>query len=127
MEGVYDIFLAGEAVGQAWVERKGLYWHFSCRCHLSGEVMCRVSLTCGGKETDLGILVPEEGAFVARTRVAASKLGSGEPVFSVIPKHPRLRGRFIPLHPEEPFGYLHRLEDAFLARQNGELGIVIPE
>ena len=127
MEGTYDIMLAGEPVGQATVRRQGLYWQFSCRCDLSGETVCRISVTCGDKQVSLGILVPEGGRFVLNTKVAASKLGSGTPEFICQPRRPELQGKFIPLRPEEPFAYLHRLEDAFLARQNGELGIVIPE
>ena len=127
MEGTYDIMLAGEPVGQATVRRQGLYWQFTCRCKLSGETVCRVLLTWGGEERNLGILVPEGGKFVLNTKVAASKLGSGTPEFICQPRRPELQGKFIPLRPEEPFAYLHRLEDAFLARQNGELGIVIPE
>ena len=127
MEGTYVITQFGEPVGQATVRRQGLYWQFSCRCDLSGETVCRVRVTCGGQQTNLGILVPEGGKFVLNTKVAASKLGSGTPEFTCQPRHPELQGKFIPLRPEEPFAYLHRLEDAFLARQNGELGIVIPE
>lgn len=127
MEGTYEIMLAGAPAGQATVRRQGLYWQFTCRCDLSGETVCRVRVTCGGREADLGILVPEGGQFRLVTRVAASKLGAGVPEFRVLPRRPEIKGKFIPLRPEEPFQYIHRLEDAFLARQNGELGIVIPD
>ena len=127
MEGTYVITQFGEAVGQATVRRQGLYWQFTCRCDLSGEMVCRVRVTCGGREADLGILVPEGGQFRLVTRVAASKLGSGTPEFICQPRRPELKGKFIPLRPEEPFAYLHRLEDAFLARQNGQIGLMIPD
>ena len=32
-----------------------------------------------------------------------------------------------PIYPEEPFSYIARLKDAFLARQNGQIGVVIKE
>ena len=127
MEGTYLITQFGEAVGQATVRRQGLYWQFSCRCDLSGETVCRVLVTCGGRELSLGIPVPEGGKFVLNTKVAVSKLGSGTPEFRVQPRRPELQGKFIPLRPEEPFAYLHRLEDAFLARQNGQIGLMIPD
>ena len=102
MEGTYVITQFGEPVGQATVRRQGLYWQFSCRCDLSGETVCRISVTCGDKQVNLGILVPEGGKFVLNTKVAVSKLGSGTPEFICQPRRPELQGKFSPLRPEEP-------------------------
>ena len=127
MDGTYEIMLGGESVGQAVVRRQGLYYRFSCRCDLSGEVIYRIPVTCGGKSESLGIPVPKNGEFYLDTRLAASRLGEGEPKFAAVPRRPDLGGMFVPISPEEPFRYLHRLENAFLARKDGQLGIVIPE
>ena len=127
MDGTYEIMLGGESVGQAVVRRQGLYYRFSCRCDLSGEVIYRITVTCGGKSESLGIPVPKNGEFYLDTRLAASRLGEGEPKFAAVPRRPDLGGMFLPISPEEPFRYLHRLENAFLARKDGQLGIVIPE
>ena len=127
MDGTYEIMLGGESVGQAVVRRQGLYYRFSCRCDLSGEVIYRITVTCGGKSESLGIPVPKNGEFYLDTRLAASRLGEGEPKFSAVPRRPDLGGMFVPISPEEPFRYLHRLENAFLTRKDGQLGIVIPE
>lgn len=127
MDGTYEIMLGGESVGQAVVRRQGLYYRFSCRCDLSGEVIYRITVTCGGKSESLGIPVPKDGQFHLDTKLAASRLGEGEPKFAAVPRRPDLGGMFLPISPEEPFRYLHRLENAFLARKDGQLGIVIPE
>ena len=127
MDGTYEIMLGGVSVGQAVVRREGLYYRFSCRCDLSGEVIYRITVTCGGKSESLGIPVPKNGEFYLDTRLAASRLGEGEPKFAAVPRRPDLGGMFVPISPEEPFRYLHRLENAFLARKDGQLGIVIPE
>lgn len=127
MDGTYEIMLGGESVGQAVVRRQGLYYRFSCRCDLSGEVIYRITVTCGGKSESLGIPVPKDGQFHLDTKLAASRLGEGEPKFAAVPRRPDLGGMFVPISPEEPFRYLHRLENAFLARKDGQLGIVIPE
>ena len=127
MDGTYEIMLGGESVGQAVVRRQGLYYRFSCRCDLSGEVIYRITVTCGGKSESLGIPVPKNGEFYLDTRLAASRLGEGEPKFAAVPRRPDLGGMFAPISPEEPFRYLHRLENAFLARKDGQVGIVIPE
>ena len=127
MDGTYEIMLGGESVGQAVVRRQGLYYRFSCRCDLSGEVIYRITVTCGGKSESLGIPVPKDGQFQLDTNLAASRLGEGEPKFAAVPRRPDLGGMFVPISPEEPFRYLHRLENAFLARKDGQVGIVIPE
>ena len=127
MDGTYEIMLGGESVGQAVVRRQGLYYRFSCRCDLSGEVIYRITVTCGGKSESLGIPVPKNGEFYLDTRLAASRLGEGEPKLAAVPRRPDLGGMFVPISPEEPFRYLHRLENAFLARKDGQVGIVIPE
>ena len=127
MGGTYEIMLGGESVGQAVVRRQGLYYRFSCRCDLSGEVIYRITVTCGGKSESLGIPVPKNGEFYLDTRLAASRMGEGEPKFAAVPRRPDLGGMFVPISPEEPFRYLHRLENAFLVRKDGQLGIVIPE
>lgn len=125
MNGTYEILLGGESIGQAYVEKQGLYYCFSCRCSLSGEVIYRITVTCDDRCESLGVPVPEGGDFVLATRVPVSKLGEGEPVFRAVPRHKELGGKFIPISPDTPFTYLHRLENAFLENRNGQLGIVV--
>lgn len=127
MDGSYEIYLGDRPVGTATVEREGLYYHFSCRCALSGEVMHRLLLRCGGKETDLGLCVPLDGGFGTEKRIPVKQCGDGEPNFYLRPKNAERKGRFIPLRPEEPFAYIHRLENAFLERRGVETGIFIPD
>ena len=45
----------------------------------------------------------------------------------MIPDRPVPEGKFVPIFPEEPFAYLERLEDAYLEKRNGYLGVVIQE
>lgn len=125
MEGVYEITLGGRAVGQASVFRRGLYWYFDCSCSLSGEVICRITVSCGGKTESLGIPVPQGKDFVLRTRVPVKKLGAGVPEFRVAPKRTELPGNWVPVSPEEPFVYLSRLQDAFLQVRDGKVGIIL--
>ena len=70
---MYDIYMGSAAVGTAKVIREGLYYLFFCRCRLSGEVVCRVTVRCGDRSADLGILVPENGAFQLKTRVPVKR------------------------------------------------------
>ncbi len=123
MEGTYVLTLGSQEVGQVQVRKEGLYYRFSCACRLSGDVISRVLVTCGGKSESLGILVPGGGSFTLETKLPAKRLGQGIPEFTIVSNWPDTLQEFIPIKPEEPFGYIERLKSAYLARKNGELGI----
>ena len=125
MVGTYEVRMGDRAVGQVTVEKQGLYYHFSCRCALSGEVMQRLFLRCGGREIDLGLCVPMGSSFGTEKRLPAKQCGDGTPSFALRPKETEIKGNFIPISPEEPFRYLHRLQNAYLDRRGDRLGIVI--
>lgn len=123
MEGTYEIILGGEPVGQARVTRQGLYYCFFCRCRLSGGVIFRLQVRWGEKTESLGIPVPQGEWFVLETRLPSKRMGQGKPEFLAVPRHPELPENFHPISPEEPFTYLSRLENAFLAYRDGKPGI----
>lgn len=127
MEGNYEVLLGKEAVGRVLVSREGLYLRFLCRCNLSGDVVCRLSVSCGGKEENLGVLVPEGDRFGLETKLPIKKLGQGTPAFCVLPNRVAAQEKFVPISPEEPFAYIEKLKKSFLARKNGVLGAIISE
>ena len=120
MDGTYDVMLGRQKVGRVKVIREGLYYRFSCRCRTEGREMLRLWMACGKQEVDLGLCVPMGNEFGTEKRIPVRQCGTGMPEFVLRPK-----GNFIPLSPEEPFGYLHRLENAFLERRKGRLGIML--
>lgn len=125
MEGTYPILLGGEPIGQASVEKRGLYYHFFCKCDLSGEVIYRITVQTGEKTENLGIPVPEEDLFTLTAKLPVSRFGEGNMVFRAVPRHAQLEGEFVPLSPDSPFPYLARLQNAFLEKRNGQLGVVL--
>ena len=125
MEGTYDILLGSEPIGEAVVQRQGLYYRFDCRCSLSGTVIYRLMVSCNGHHENLGIPVPAGDQFVLTTKVAMKKLGKGRFRIQALPKHQKLEREFIPVYPEEPFDYLTRLQDAFLEVRKGQVGLRI--
>ena len=127
MDGNYELKFGGQTVGKVQVIRQGLYYRFHCRCRMPGDGVCRVKVSCGGREESLGILVPAGDGFGLETRLAAKRLGQGSPEFTVVPNRARLHGKFVPIKPEEPFAYIARLKDAYLAARFGQLGAVIQE
>lgn len=127
MEGNFTAAFGGKDVGKVQVKKEGLYYRFYCRCQLSGDVVCRLMVSCGGKQESLGVLIPMGDCFGLETKLAAKRLGEGEPEFRVVPNKVVMPGKFIPLKPEEPFTYIERLKDAYLARQEGQIGVIIKE
>lgn len=123
MEGYYEIKLGDRPVGKAQVTREGLYYRFRCSCKLEQTSVCRVAVG----DVSLGILVPQGNGFGLDTKLPVKRFGEGIPEFRVVLNRPVLEGRFIPLSPEEPFAYIQRLKDAYLARQGGQLGVIIRE
>ena len=127
MTGTYDILLGGKCVGQASVTRQGLYYCFDCRCQITGEVMYKLLVTCADKTESLGLLIPEGKDFRLSARVPIKKLGQGTFQFRAVPRHGEMRGKFIPVYPDEPFAYISRLHTAFLENRDGQVGVIISD
>lgn len=123
MEGTYQIWLGKEPVGQASVERQGLYYCFWCRCQLHSEVMYRVNISCGGSTESLGILVPIGRDYGLIKKIPIKNFGPGIPEFWITPKHAQMQEIWVDIYPEEPFRYIAKLETAYLEKRRGRLGI----
>ena len=123
MEGFFEVYLHGQAVGKVEVRREGLYYRFRCRCRLSSQSVCRLE----ANEVSLGILVPMGDGFGLDTKLPVKRFREEPWEFEVMPNRPVLEGRFIPIKPEEPFAYLERLKGAYLARRDGQVGIILKE
>lgn len=126
MEKNYEVYFGESTVGRVQMLRQGLYYQIHCRCRLTGNVICRLYASVGDQRENLGVLVPMDGGFGLDTRIPVKRLGEGELRFDAGPKHEKPSGgRFVPIYPEEPFAYLERLKDAYLARQDGQLGVML--
>lgn len=125
MNQEYPVTVSGKQVGKVLVECRGLYYQFSCRCNLSGNIIYRLMVSCGSVCESLGILIPLEGSFGIETKLPIKRLGIGKLVFSLIPRHEASANIFIPIYPDEPFAYISRLKKSFLVLQNGQPGISI--
>ena len=123
---MFDIILGTESIGKAQVEKEGLYYRITCRCRLSGEVPYKVHAVCNEKCEDLGLLVPQSGAFTLTTRLPIKRLGEGQLQFKAVPRHTKTEGKFVPISADEPFSYLSRLENAYMQIRDGRIGVVLP-
>ena len=65
--------------------------------------------------------------FGVDTRIPIKRLGEGSMSFRLLPKHSKMDGRFVPVSPDEPFGYIRQLQKAHLATRDGMVGVVFAE
>lgn len=127
VEESYEILLANQPIGTAFVKREGLYYSFRCCCRLSGDVIYKLMVSCGDNKESLGVCVPRGNSFGLETRLPVKRLGEGSMAFFATPRHMELKGRFVPIRAEEPFAYIDRLQTACLEIRDSQVGIVLPE
>ena len=127
MNKQYDLTFGGRSVGKVEVAQEGLYYRFCCRCRLSGDVICRAILEHGGKRESLGILVPVGDGFGSTARIPAKRIADGQWQFAVVPNRDRDEKKYVPIKPEEPFAYIARLKDAYLALHQGQACAVVAD
>lgn len=99
--------------------------HFTCRCRNVGDGIYRVLLVCGQLRENLGVLMPQNGGFLLDKKIPAKRLGQGIPEFRLTAHQEQASRIFVPVYPDEPFSYIHKLEDAFLEQRDGKQGIMI--
>lgn len=127
MEFSRDILLGSDTIGTAKVSREGLYYKFSCKCFLTGEVVFKIVAECGDKTASLGICVPKGKRFGLEKRIPVKMLGEGQLVLRAVPNRPDLAGEFVPLRPEEPFAYIERLQKCHIEKRGSILGVVLED
>lgn len=126
MEGTYGVYFGDQPVGKVQVLRRGLYYRFSCRCRLSGAVVCRLHIRWGAESRSLGVVVPMGDGFGLDTSLAIKHCGTGAPEFFLKPKGEPMERKLVPLCPQEPFSYISRLKDAYLVQKDGVTMVSLP-
>lgn len=117
----YPIYFAQERIGTAKVIQEGLYYRICCLCEISGSIPFCVKVT-GSAEADLGLCVPMEGCFGIETRIPVKRVGIGKLQFRAMPRH-TARAELTAVSPDEPFGYITRLKDAYLIKRDALTGV----
>ena len=125
MEGIYEIFCGGQAIGTAKVSRDGLYYRFECECMLKKREVCKISAICGEQTIVIGTPVPEGEVFRLRTRLPAKRFSGETPGFYITGNKEENAEKFIPVYPDAPFSHLKDLKNAVFRIRNGVSGVVI--
>ena len=121
----FPAMLGEKPVGKVQVLREGLYWRVICRCQLTGQVIFRLAAVTAEKREYIGVVVPMGKGFGLDRRISARSFDPEDAEFQLSPKVEE--GPFLPISPEEPFHYIEKLKNAYLARKDGQTGIVIRE
>ena len=156
MVQTYEIKYGASPVGVAQMEMQGLYCRISCRCTLPDRELYRVHAAYPEKRVDLGICVPQGDSFGMDMMIPVKHLGTGEPVFELLPKdwkpedaeelpqsNPTVQEQdpvteesesaghdtetFLPVWEDEPFEQLDILENAVLEVRDDQIGVIISE
>jgi hypothetical protein len=123
MEGTYPVAYRGKKVGSVSLRRCGLYYELFCCCQLAGDEMLQLMMTGPGQAADLGLLIPCSDRLELRKRISAKRLGEGSPTFCLRYRQ-EMDGSYYPVDPDQPFLFLHRLEDCIFEVRDGQTGIL---
>lgn len=146
MEMEYEAYLGDHIAGKVRLTKEGLYYRVLCRCSLPQNVVYRLYGICGEERENLGVLMPDGDGLLLERKIPAKRLtdctrfliSDGSAPEKVATAEPEQEaeimadtgtetGIFVPIHPEKPFDYLHKLESAYLQEQDGQIGAHIEE
>ena len=120
MKSQYPIYRGKEIVGEACIEKHGMFWHIKCRCRAGKTDPLRIVAAFGTNMLELGKYSADtEGQEVERW-VSAKSLPSGDIQFSL---EAWKQERFIPLTEALPFSELEKLSSARFENLAGQPGI----
>ena len=126
LEGYYEVFLGDRPAGKLHIEKNGLYYSLTYRCHVPKDTVYRLFALKGSRRENLGVVVPEEEGCVLCRKVPVKKLMDCTG-FILSSRSGEDTGKFVPIYPEEPFSYIVHLEKAFLDVRNGQIGAYWPQ
>lgn len=146
MEMEYEAYLEDRIAGKVRLTKEGLYYRVLCRCSLPQNVVYRLYGICGQEWENLGVLMPDGDGFLLERKIPVKRLADctrflvsdGSEPEKAVTAEPEQEaeitedadtdaGTFVPIHPEEPFDYLHKLESAYLQERDGQIGAHIQE
>ena len=115
MVGEYEITLRNKVVGTMAVSSAGLYYHFRGKCTLSKNCIFRITMSCGDKQENLGVLIPCNGLFLLDTKRPMKQFSDAMPVFTV--QSDRESG--FPVNENTPFPKLEALDNGVFQKKDG--------
>lgn len=127
MEGNYEVKFGAQTVGKVQVIRQGLYFRFLCWCIVPKDVVLKLVLRSGGICKSIGVLIPTGDGFSLDKKYPVKMFEAGKVEFYLVQRHDTVNGKFVPIYPEEPFAYITKLKNGFLATKNGQIGVMLKD
>ncbi len=126
MEGIYGVYLGESLCGKVQVQKQGLYYQFFCRCRINNDWICRLRVYFENGGENIGVLTPVDDGFGLCCKLPTKRFPDMPVRFSLIPVSGNRNEKLVSICPEEPFAYIEKLKDAFLARKDREFAVRIP-
>lgn len=104
----FSIYFHSNPVGEASVQKEGLYYNIVCCCQLPLGNMYRIGIRCYEDTYMLGVCVPEEGGHMIRKRIPVKRLPADAMEFYVVDADTDMEE----ISPNMPFHKISQLEDA---------------
>lgn len=108
MEGKYPIYLEDKPVGEARVQKAGLYVRFSCDCGKADGRILHLVMETGGGPVLLGVPIPMGNQLILERKLSARSLGEaqveGMRLYDrwPVPKVEKVEEKGSPVEEEEP-------------------------
>ena len=118
----YSIEWNGKTVGNAWIERQGMFWLIQCRCSVEMREPLRIVATSGRQKTDLGTCVSYRDGCGLQGRVSIKNICPDDLSFHIELVNSEI---FIPVFEEKPFPVILELTTARFENRNGQAGVRI--
>jgi hypothetical protein len=118
---LYDIYLKGKKVGEAKIEKNGLYYKFCCVCQFLDKQIYRIYVNDGIAVVKLGVCVQNNDKFELNKKIPVKYI-SGKKFYFYVEQIGSLN---IPVRNDDIFNHLDMLETARLQFTNGQPSIII--
>ena len=122
MEITYPILEDGQRVGDARIERMGMFLCIRCKCLPQRAERYKVIACCDGITLELGICRPDQGEFALERRIPAKGIFEERLHIQIVPEY---QENFLPLHRDKPFSELRFLSSARFFVKDGQPGLII--
>lgn len=122
----YDIKFKDMIVGQAEVDKVGLFYRIVCRCRLAKIQSYRIVVQGDGGEEDLGILIPNGEQYVLTASFPVKRIGDHICGFYITERN-QPEHRFVEILEDRPFLQLELLEKCYCGRNGNRTGVYIKD